>query len=248
MIKKTAILLAAASGILFITPVIAEDSTATARPAIQNRIQKIDTKIAQREAKVGQKIKELEQTKLTEASKAALFRQQMENKKLMIASHEAQIRIKIQAFKDKQKAEIASRINANLNKINQNQTDQMLKHLDLMSRLLDKLANRVSSSSADVKNPSAANQSIADAREAVAKAKIEVEAQAQKDYTINVTTESKIRQDAQTQRELLHKDILSVRKIVIEAKQAVANAVMVVKSGKIATPSVSTKEGTESGK
>lgn len=248
VIKKTAILIAAASSILLISPVLALDSTSTARPVIQNKIQKIDTRIAQKEANVEQKMKELEQRKLTEASKAAMFRQKLEQRKEVIASHEAQIRAKIQAFKDKQKAEIASRVNTNLNKINQNQTDQMIKHLDLMSQLLDKLATKVSSNSSDIKDPTLTNQAITDARDAVAKAKTAVEAQAQKDYTINVTTETKIRVDAQAKRDQLHTDITTVRKLVIDAKQSVSNAVRIAKSGKIATPSASEKEGTTSGK
>lgn len=234
MIKKTAILIAVSS-ILLISPVLAEDSTFTARPVIQNKIQKIDTS-------------GMEQKRLAEASKAAIFRQKLEQRKEIIASHEAQIRAKIQAFKDKQKAEIASRVNTNLNKINQNQTDQMLKHLGLMSQLLDKLATRVSSNSPDIKDTSLANQAIADSRETIAKAKTAVEAQTQKDYTINVTTESKIRADAQEKRDQLFKDITAVRKLVIDAKQSVANAVRVAKSGKIATPSGTVKEGTTSGK
>lgn len=218
MIKKTAILIAASS-ILFISPVLALDSTSSVRPAIQNKIQKV------------------EQRKLAEASKAAMFRQKLEQRKEIIASHEAQIRAKIQAFKDKQKAEIASRVNTNLNKINQKQTDQMIKHLDLMSALLDKLADRVN-----------ANQAIADSREVIAKARTAVEAQAQKDYTINVTTETKIRADAQAKRDQLHTDITTVRKLVIDAKQSVSNAVRIAKSGNAATPSASEKEGTTSGK
>jgi len=247
VIKKAAILIAV-SGILLITPVLAEDSTSTARPTVQNKIQKIDLRIDQREVNMQQKMKELEQRRLAEGSKAAMFRQKLEDRKGKIASHEAEIRAKILAFKNKQKAEIASRVNTNLNKINQNQTDQMLKHLDNMSLLLDKLAARVSSGSPDIKDPAAANQAIADAREAIDKAKSSVQAQAQKDYTITVTTETKIRADAQAQREQLYKDIMATRKLVIDAKQATSNAVRVAKSGKIATPSATEKEGTTSGK
>ncbi len=164
--------------------------------------------------------------------------QNLEDKRLKIASHEAQIRTKIQAFKDKQKAQIATRINTNLNKINQNQTDQMLKNLDLMSSLLDKLTARVNQGTPDIKDPATANQAIADARAAIDAARTAVEAQAQKDYTINVTTETKIKLDAKAQRDQLYKNIMATRKLVIDAKQAVSNAIRVAKSGsKEATPS-----------
>lgn len=234
------------SSLLFITPVLAQESSAPAitkpitQQRIDTRIQKIDTsRIASREANLQQKMQILEQRRLTEASKSALFRKRLEQRKVMVASHEAQIRVKIQAFKDKQKAEIASRVNTNLNKINQNQTDAMLRNLDLMSSLLDKLTERVNLNSPDIKDPAAANQAIADAREVIATAKTAVEAQAQKDYTITVTTEAKIRSDAQAKRDQLFKDIMVTRKLVIDAKQAVSSAVRITKSG--------VKEATASG-
>ncbi len=248
--QRTAIAISIASAIFLITPALAQDSTSSTavKPALQNRIQKIDNKIAQIRTNLQQKMLELEHRKLTEASKAAIFRQKLEDRRLKIASHEAEIKLKIQAFKDKQKAEIAARVNTNLNKINQNQTDQMLKHLDKMSQLLDKLTDRVNSNSPDIKDSTAANQAIADARAAIDTARTAVQAQAQKDYTIAVTTETKIRLDAKAKRDQLHTDIKAVRKLVIDAKQAVSNAVRVAKSGKVATPSAEEKEGSSSGK
>lgn len=200
----------AVSLILIASPVLAEDPTSTAKPTQQLR---------------------------TNIQQAAIFRQKLEERRLKIASHEAEMKAKIQKFKDKQKAEIAARINTNLNRINQNQTDTMLKNLDLMSSLLDKLADRVTQGTPDIKDPALANQAIADAREAIANARTAVEAQAQKDYTIAVTTETRIRLDAQAKRDQLHTDIKAVRKLVIDAKQAVSNAIRVAKSRKEATQS-----------
>lgn len=131
-----------------------------------------------------------------------------------IASKEAALKTRLQQFKNKKKAEIAERVNTNLNKINQNQTDQMKKHLDKMSAILDKLEARTA---------------VDPARAVIASASAAVTAQAQNDYTIQVTTETKVRTDAQMQRTKLHSDLSSVRKAVIDAKQAVANAIRTVK-------------------
>lgn len=236
--KKTAIIIYLAS-ILFSIPVLAMDSTSKAAP-IRPTFQKTDVNLQF-------KMQQFEQMKLAEASKSAMFRQKLEDFKLKIASHEAEVKAKIQAFKDKQKAEVASRVNTNLNKINQNQTDQMLKYLDTMSSILDKLTNRINSNSPDIKDPTAATRAVSDARANVDAARTAVQAQAQKDYTIAVTTETKIRLDAQSKRDELHKDILAVRKMVIDAKQKVADAIRIAKSGKTATPSAAVKEGTTSG-
>lgn len=231
---KSAILISS-SLLLLTTPVLAEDSTTTAatRPAIQ---QKIETRKAS-----------IEQRRLAEASRAAMFGQKLEDMKAKIASREAAVKAKLQQFKDQRKASIALRVNTNLNKINQNQTDQMLKHLDKMTALLDKLEARVSSNSPDIKNPAAANQAISDAREAVANAKTAVQAQAQKDYTLQVSTETKIRTDAKSMRDQLHTDLSAVRKQVIAAKQKVADAVRIAKSGPVPDSTGLTKEATKSG-
>ena len=239
MIIKAAIAISIASTILLIQPVLAEDSTTSSTTRIPTNIQKrIDTSGADR-TRMEKSKQMMEQKQLSEASRAAMFRRKLEDIRAKIASREAEMRLKFQQFKDKQKATIAERVNTSLNKINQNQTDQMLKHLDLMSTLLDKLEDRVNKNSSDIKDPAAANQAIADARATIDAAKTAVQAQAQKDYTIQVTTETKIRLDAQAKRDQLHKDIMALRKQVIDAKQKVSDAVRIAKSG--------SKEATTSG-
>ncbi len=161
-----------------------------------------------------------------------------------IASKAAALKLKLQTFKDQKKAQIAERVNTNLNDINQKQTEQMQKHLDAMSVILDKLEVRVNSPTPDIKDPEAARVAIASARATIATVSAAVLAQSQKDYTIQVTSESKIGVDAKTQRDKLHADILAIRKAVIDAKQSVANAIRVAKSGSVPNMGSSPKEGT----
>jgi len=135
-------------------------------------------------------------------------------KEAKIATREASLRAKLAQFKNRNKAQIAERINTNLNKINQNRTSQMLRHLEKMSMILDKLEQRVNAGAA-----------IAEARASIASASAAVQAQAQNDYTITVTSESRIRTDIQQIRLKLHEDLQAIRKQVIDAKQSVANAI-----------------------
>lgn len=161
------------------------------------------------------------------------------------ASKSAAFRAKLQTFKDAKKAQIAERVNVNLNSINQNQTIQMSKVIDKMAVILDKLEARVNQGKPDIKDPAAAKAAIASAKAAIATASAAVSVQAQKDYTIQVTSENKIRTDAKTQRDKLHTDLQALRKTVIEAKTAVANAIRIAKSG--ALPTINSQEGTSSG-
>ncbi|MBI2019359.1 hypothetical protein HYS95_01660 [Candidatus Daviesbacteria bacterium] len=163
-----------------------------------------------------------------------------------IASRAASLKARLEQFKDQKKAAIAERVNINLNKINQNQTAQMQKHLGVISNVLDKLEARVNQGTPDVKDPATARAAIADARSAIASASAAVTEQTQKDYTITVTSEAKVRTDAQVQRQQLHGDLKAVRQQVITAKQSVGNAIRTAKAGKPEI-SIPAKEGTVSG-
>ncbi len=164
-----------------------------------------------------------------------------------MATREAALRLKLQSFKDQKKASAAARISTNLNQINQNQTSQMRRHLELMSVILDKLEARVNKPTPDIKNQVAARAAIASTRMMIATASAAVSTQAQRDYTIQVTSEAKIRLDAQAMRNKLHTDILTLRKIIIDTKQSVANSIRIAKSNSSENPEPK-KEATTSGR
>lgn len=168
-----------------------------------------------------------------------------ETAKEKIASRTAVLKTKLQAFKDQRKAVAAEKINTNLSIINANQTKQMQNHLNTMTIILSKLENRVNQGTSDVKDPAAAKAAIASARALIATTSAAVSAQAEKDYTIEITSEAKIKTDANTQRNKLHADLLALRKMVVEAKQSVGNAIRIAKAGKAEI--IEIKEGTTSG-
>lgn len=159
------------------------------------------------------------------------------------ASKTAAFRTKLQAFKDKIKASVVERINTNLNMVNQKQTTSMQKALSTMSLILDKLEVRVNQGSFDIKNPASARTAIASARQAIATASGAATAQAQNDYTIQITSEGKIKINAKDQRDKLHTDLLALRKLVINAKEAVTNAIRIARLQGLPTAS-GVKEGT----
>ena len=175
--------------------------------------------------------------------------QRIDSRKAAMASREAALKAKLDAFKDKRKAEITERVSTNLNKINEKHTQMMLKFLSRASEILTKLENRVNQATTDVKDVTAAKTAIEEAKNSIASAEAAVNAQADKDYTIAVSSENRVRVDAQSQRKKLHDDLKAVREQVVAAKQAVANAIRVAKSGKVESPSTSSglKEATRSG-
>lgn len=224
--KTSAILIGLSMFAVTIYPALAEDgSNSAGRPVIRKN-QLVQERIEAKRENI--------------ESKIATVREK-------IASKEAALRLRLQAFRDKKKAGIAERVNTNLNRINQNHTSQMQKHLDKMSEILDKLETRVNQAKPDIKDPAAARTAIAAARLSISTASASVSAQALKDYTIIVTTEGRIGVDAKIQRDKLHTDLVALRRLVIDARQTVSNAIRIAKSGKIGPDFEPGKEGTNSG-
>lgn len=229
MIVKSAIVVSLLSTILLVNPVLAEN---TAVPNAAGTIKK---------NRINPPIQKLENRL---ASKEAALAQKMEEIRAKIASKEAILKTRLQKFRDKRKAEIAERINTNLNRINKNRTEDMLRHLNKMSTILDKLEARVNQGKPDIKDSAKAKEAIDSARDAIASASAAAQAQAAKDYTLTVSSEAAIRAEAKAARDKLHTDLQAVRKLSIAAKQAVGNAIRVAKSGKLEIPG---QEGTASG-
>ncbi len=152
-----------------------------------------------------------------------------------IASKAAALKTRLQSFRDQKKAEIADRLNTNLNNVNQKQTSQMQRHLDSMSLILNKLEARVNSGKPDIKDQTSTQTAIDAARADITAAVEAVSAQSLKDYTITVTSEGRIGLDAKSQRDALHKDLESTRKTVREAKKSVSDAIRIAKSGSVSS-------------
>lgn len=236
ILKTSAILIGLSIFAVAVYPAFAQDSTKSGmtleeykkiKPVKPERISNLQDKIEAKRENIEEKIASMREK---------------------IASKEAALRLRLQSFKDQKKAEIAERVNTTLNRINQNRTNQMQKHLDKMSELLNRLEARINNGKPGIKDPAAARVAIASARDSISSASAAVSEQALKDYTIAVISEARIGRDAKTQRDKLHSDLLALRRMIIDAKQAVANAIRITKSGKADLPGLNNKEGTSSGR
>lgn len=179
------------------------------------------------------------------AEKRQTIKEEIEAKREAMKEKMAQrkdaLKAKLDAFKDKKKAESASRISENLNKINKNRTDHFSKFLEKARTILTKLDDRVAKAKVDGKDTTAAQAAIDKARNSLVAAESTVAAQAGKDYTLAVTDETKVRSEAKGIRDGLHTDLQAVKKTVVDAKQAVSNAI------RISSTTLGGMEATKSG-
>lgn len=160
-----------------------------------------------------------------------------EEQKARLASRSAALKLKLNKFKDKIKAQRVERINTNLPMINERRTDTMSAHLVKMEEILTKLEARVKEN-AGTTDISAITAAIADAKSKIAAAKAAVDLQMDKDYGVELNTETTVKEDAKAARESLHKDLKSVHDLVVEARKAVAEAI---------STAVSTLKGSNNG-
>lgn len=212
--------------------VSARDSTSTATTRRDKIQERIDTR--------KESIKERVETRKENIS------ERLSEKKEMMASREAALKLKLDGFRNKQKAQVVERINNSLKNINEKMVTHFKKVLERLSGLLDKLEKRVNANSADIKDPSLARGTIADARSSIAAATEAVNLQSTKDFTLELTTESRAKTEITGVRRLLHEDLKIVLQAVNDAKKAVSNAISIAKSGPVPS-GTGLKEATTSG-
>lgn len=153
--------------------------------------------------------------------------EKMETRKEHVASREALLKEKLAKFRDKRKASTAASISDRLNQINTRRVQQMERHLNKMSEILEKLTRRVDQAGQGGKDISTAKTAITEAEVKITSTKASLQNQTQLDYTLNISSEGGVRADTKASRDKLHTDLRSLRQMVIDAKQSVAKAIRV---------------------
>lgn len=158
--------------------------------------------------------KRSEMIRMEAASKEASLKLKMEKEREKIASRvgemkeklaskEAALKEKLAAFKDKVKAERAEKVSMTLQTINSNRTSMMTNHLEILTKTLNTIEDRVNEGAAAGKNVDSAKSAISAARSAIEKASAAVSAQNTKDYTVTVNSEATVKADAKAGRDML---------------------------------------------
>lgn len=191
------------------------------------KIDKAKERIASKEAHLKER---LEKKYEKMASKEAAFKDKWEDRlkqwEEKRASKAAHLKKRLDVFKDKRKAQIAERVDKNLNQVNKNRTNAFMNQLDAMNNLSEKLSTRIAS--ANGKNTASASAALSQANSAIVAAKTAVTTQAGKDYTVTVFSESTIASDVKKVRDQLFTDLKTLHTTVKSAHDALALAVKAV--------------------
>ena len=121
-------------------------------------------------------------------------------------------------IRDEKKQQILERLNNQLNLINDRSTKAMIKHLERIQALLNKIKARVPA------------VDIATAQAKISEAKTAVEVQAAKEYLIEFSNEPGLRAGASTAKRQLHADLKALREEIRLARQAVVDVLKEAKT------------------
>lgn len=149
----------------------------------------------------------------------------LEEMKERIATKSAALKKQLARFRDKAKAAKVENINTNLNNVNANVTSALEKNLANISAALEKLKAKAAEAQSAGKDASSLNSDIADVESQWSEADMALKAQMEKDYVITLNSESTVKNDIQTVRNTLRTDLKSVHTEVMEARNALADAV-----------------------
>lgn len=123
---------------------------------------------------------------------------------------------KLQLIKDQKKKVIVERIDTRLTEVNKNITTRFLDALTRLQTFLDKIKQTITSTSS-----ATVMTDITNAQTAIDTARIAVDAQVAKTYSINITDDFTLRLNVGTTVSQFRQDLVAVYKLVINAKQTV---------------------------
>ena len=133
---------------------------------------------------------------------------------------------KLARIRDEKKRALVERLSERICMINKNRTAAMLRHLETMGKILDRVQARADKAEANGKDVAAVDAAIAAARAAIGEAKAAVQAQAGAACEVTVSgTEGALKGEVQAARTALENGLREVHGKVKAAREAVVVAI-----------------------
>lgn len=166
--------------------------------------------------------------KNVEAVKTELEQKFEDRLKIASSSYELKMKtfkLNLGLIKDTVKQQLTEKINTKIDDLNRKFTGKFVEALDKLSAILSRLSDKADAAKTSGKDTLAVEKAITSAQNAIDAAKTAVLAQAGKTYVLQVSSDSTLKLTVGASVSQFERDILTVRKLVIDAKQAVMNVV-----------------------
>lgn len=159
----------------------------------------------------------------------------------IIAAEEKDLKTKLNQFKNDKNKQVAEKVNNSLNQVNKRAVDRFTKNINEFDRLLVNITTRAEKASVMGNNVDGVMTEIKNARLAISVARESISVQAEKVYSVNITTEKNFSNDLRVARNLLNADLKVVEEKIKASRVAVQNALAELnKIPRINKPVVST--------
>ncbi len=135
-----------------------------------------------------------------------------------------EFKTKVLEIKDAKKQSIVTNIDARINNINKNRTDEMSKRLERLTTILTKISTKEGELAAAGKNTATLKNDITNATAAINLAITAVSDQAAKDYVVTLTTDTALKTNVSSTIKQFMTDIKAVFTKVVAAQAAVLKA------------------------
>ncbi|MBI1982026.1 MAG: hypothetical protein HYS68_00325 [Candidatus Levybacteria bacterium] len=136
-----------------------------------------------------------------------------------------ELKTRLQTIKDEKKKAAVERIDTKIANMNEVYTVRFVSILTKLQSVLERVSQKAAEAKANGKDTALADAAIADAQAAIDSAKTAVSAQAAKEYVVSISDEKSLRNSVGATVSQFRKDLRDVHKMVVDAKQAVQNAV-----------------------
>lgn len=151
-------------------------------------------------------------------------KENMQTQQTIRAQRREEFQTRIATIKNEQKKALVERLDQKFTAVNKRQTDWMLERLDKLTDIVAKLQDRITTLKTNGKDTPSAEIALANAQSTIETSRTAVVAQAAKEYTPQVSTESALKLTVGATASQLNTDLATTHQTVITAKQAVHTA------------------------
>jgi len=137
-----------------------------------------------------------------------------------------QMQAKIQEIKDENKKRIAQNLVSQMERINKRLSEDHLKYLNTIEKVLNKIEERVKNSTTIDAN---INSKISELKTKIAALRSKIETQMQKEYLVQIQTETKLKEVYQTTKKELMNDHKNLRQELQTLKKEVRDLFLKLK-------------------
>lgn len=146
--------------------------------------------------------------------------------KTILKDKREEFREKLQTIRDEKKRAMVERIDEKISRMNHTHTARFSKTLEKLEMILNRIAEHAQNLKSKGIDTSKLDSAVASAKTAINSAKVAIEIQAAKTYTMDVASETRLKTTVGSIVSMFRKDLRDVHKAVVDAKQAVQSAEM----------------------